>query len=65
MVLSLSSVIYLLCDFGKVKLDVCYFEIFYDPKETKNKKTTFSDGSEGKESSCNAGDTGDSCLTPG
>ena len=37
MVLSLISVVYLVCDFGKVKLDVYYFEIFYDQK--KNQKT--------------------------
>ena len=36
MVLILISVVYLVCDFGKVKLDVCYFEIFYDQKKKKN-----------------------------
>ena len=36
MVLSLISVVYLVFDFGKVKLDVCYFEIFYDQKKKKN-----------------------------
>ena len=35
MVLILISVVYLVCDFGKVKLDVCYFEIFYDQKKKK------------------------------
>ena len=35
MVLSLISVVYLVFDFGKVKLDVCYFEIFYDQKKKK------------------------------
>ena len=52
MVLILISVVYLVCDFGKVKLDVCYFEIFYDQKKKK-------------ESTCNAGDTGDLCSIPG
>ena len=52
MVLSLISVVYLVFDFGKVKLDVCYFEIFYDQK--KKKESTF-----------NAVDTGDPCLIPG
>ena len=38
MVLSLISVVYLVCDFGKVKLDVYYFEIFYDQKKPKKQK---------------------------